>query len=82
MTSRIVYDSGDYEEIDGAGWHEIFTFVGRKEGETIATVESYSPLDGTYLSRYAVSVDASHAVTVTLIDSVSEGDLDVVEEEP
>lgn len=71
-----VYDNPNHEELDGAGYKMIFTFTGKKEGETTAKVTAFSPIADNFEMTYKVAVDSDLKVTLTLIE---EKDSNVVE---
>jgi len=68
-TSRRDYADENHEELDGASYTVRFEFTGLKEGDTYIIVSARSPITDEYDSRYAVSVDSSLKVTVTLLST-------------
>lgn len=64
--SERVYGNKDHDEIDGAPYDVVFTFTGRRAGETTFTVFEYSPIDGekNEVGVYGVTVDEALNITV------------------
>ena len=53
----VKYDEPDHEEMDGAGYDEIFTFSGLKPGETTVVIEERSPIADNLDHKYRITVD-------------------------
>ena len=57
FTEERVYASPRHEELDGAGYSVVFTFTGLKPGETQVSIFGWSPIAGSELDIYVLTVD-------------------------
>lgn len=72
VESQRAYKKADHGELEGAGYTVTFTFKGKKEGETVLTVSSDSPLEGRTETRYTLTVDRGLNVTLEKLPEASE----------
>ena len=62
------YSKANHEELNGAGYNITFTFTGKKEGKTTATVTESMPFkDKSDNTVYKITVDKNLKVTIEKI---------------
>lgn len=76
---KSVYGRADHEIIEGAACDVVFTFKGKKAGETQMTIEERSPIAGNFDHTYKVKVDESLNVSIEKLKTI---DLDAFEPMP
>ena len=69
FTEKRAYASPDHEELDGAGYSVVFTFVGLKPGETQVRISGWSPIAGSEAYLYSLTVDDSLNVSARFLTS-------------
>ena len=81
ITMERVYRDKNHEEIDGAGYDEVFTIRGLKQGSTTMTIVSDSPITGHEEFLYTVTVDDALRVRVVRMDDPeTDADAEIAEE--
>lgn len=76
------YHKANHEELTGAGYTELLTFKGLRPGTTTVTVSARSPIADNFDETYRAVVDSALKISLTLLESSSDGADAVMEAEP
>ena len=81
-SSERKYHKANHEELTGAGYTELLTFKGLRPGTTTVTVSARSPIADNFDETYRAVVDSALKISLTLLESSSDGADAVMEAEP
>ena len=66
--SKRHYYKDDHDQMTGAGYEVVFTFIGLKTGETKATISARSPIADNFDAVYSIKVDEAGNIALELLE--------------